>query len=253
MKKQVKEYEVKLFNQLAKEGEYELAPKQLYEFIVKFMKSSKLHPKGKILEAGCGNGSFGKSLFKKSHGLKITGVDISPGMVKRANDGTKSYKAIVGDLENSKLFKNGSFDGVLCSLVLHHFPSLETVINNFRHWTKKNGFIVAVEPNSLNLTAILSRVIRKLVEQVFGKDYLVKTKMATPNEINHSFGEYQNLLLKNKFKVIKSKYFYEEPDLPISPSLGSLRTLVSRFLNKAFPNSKMSMTNIIFIARKFDA
>jgi len=250
-KNQIKKYEVDLFNQLAFDGEYDLAPNELYSFILDFLASSGIRVKGELLEAGCGNGSFSKALFSDNKGLVTTGVDISPEMVKRANGSrSRNYTAIVGDLENNKLFKRNKFDAVLCSLILHHFPSIDNLLSNLDSWTKDDSFVIGIEPNGQNLTARISRLIRLMVEFVFGKEYLIKSKMATPNEVNHSFNEYQRVFIENNFEIVKCQYFYVEPNLKVDFSIGSLRTLFSRFLKLAFPNSKISMTNLIFVAKK---
>ena len=207
-----------------------------------FLASSGIRVKGELLEARCGNGSFSKALFSDNKGLVTTGVDISPEMVKRANGSrSRNYTAIVGDLENNKLFKRNKFDAVLCSLILHHFPSIDNLLSNLDSWTKDDSFVIGIEPNGQNLTARISRLIRLMVEFVFGKEYLIKSKMATPNE---------RVFIENNFDIVKCQYFYVEPNLKVDFSIGSLRTLFSRFLKLAFPNSKISMTNLIFVAKK---
>lgn len=250
MKKQIKEYEIKLFNSLANQGEYELTDSGLYRFIFNKIKSNKIHIKGSVLEAGCGSGVIGRRFIKKYPKINITGIDISPKMIERAHLSSSKYTGVCGDLEDYEIFKSNSFDVILCFFVLHHFPSIKKIFISIKKWTKRNGILIIVEPNGENLVSHISRALRLFVEKTLGKEFIIKRKMATPNEINHTYSSYAKQLSKNGFTVLDHGFFYTEPNLELGINIGSVRTLVSRQLHHLFPRSKQFQTHIYVIAKK---
>lgn len=252
-KRQIKKYEIDLFDAIAGQGDFDLETAKLHGFVYRFLKDNGIILKGKILEAGCGSGHNGKYFLKKFPKSKIYGVDISPQMIARANDGTKSYRAIVGDLEKSNLFEKESFDSIICFLVLHHFPSLSKIIKNFDLWLKKGGYIIIVEPNGVNLVARISYLLRKSIEIVLGRSFIIKNKMATPNESIHTMADYNRYLDKNHFKVVQQEFLYDEPDLPFTFSVGGIRLILSRSLHRIFNKSVIFQTDLIILGKKYNA
>lgn len=249
-KSQVKKYEVELFDSIATAGDYNLTKLSQYNEIDKILRSNRVDIRGTILDAGCGTGHAGKFFLKKYPMAKVFGVDISPKMIQQANKNSKRFTGIVGDLENRKLFREKSIDNVICFLVLHHFPNPSKVFENFSKWIKKRGYIIISEPNGENIIGIVSHAIRIFIESTFGKDYLIQTKTATPNETVHSLRKYEQLLKKNGFRVVDHVYYYTEPDVPLSFSLGGIRSAVSRLLHLISKKHKLFQTDVLIIARQ---
>jgi SAM-dependent methyltransferase len=83
-------------------------------------------PGRKILDYGCGTGIFSRIL--NDLGAVVTGVDISPGMIKVAREnspeGISFYCAPSGDLSR---FADGSFDDVISNFVLCAVPTEDAV------------------------------------------------------------------------------------------------------------------------------
>ena len=79
----------------------------------------------RVLEVGCGPGLLSIRLARK-HGLAVTGMDLDPAMVERANanaarEGEGPRPAFsVGDA-GSLEFPDGSFDLVVSTLSMHHW------------------------------------------------------------------------------------------------------------------------------------
>ncbi len=128
---------------------------------------------GRVLDAGCGSGAFGKRLAQK--GFDVTGVDLSEKMASRANhEAPDRFLAQSGDLENSDLFAENWFDGIIFGQVLHHFPNPIQALTNCAKWIKSDGWMVIVEPNGANpvnrLGKALGGQLRKLerFEQAMG-------------------------------------------------------------------------------------
>jgi SAM-dependent methyltransferase len=82
---------------------------------------------GSILEVGSGPGRLAVLLAQRSPGLSVTGVDISPEMVERAARRAREaglgerVRFEVGDV-GALPFAEGSFEGAVSTLSLHHWP-----------------------------------------------------------------------------------------------------------------------------------
>ncbi len=249
---QNKDWEIQLFDKVIDEDEkYEQYSEDFFSYLSDAAKDA-LGGKGlkKVLEAGCGTGAIGKRLLRKFKNLNVVGVDISPNMVRLANDGTRSYKAINGNLEDEKLFAVGYFDAILCGFILHHFPSCKKIVSNCARWLKKGGYIVIAEPNGSSPVNKLSKAARHGLEGIFGKEWVIKKRLATPNETDHTVDTYRKLLEQNGFEIVflRTEHFGSQK---ISlRSIGSLKEIGYRLCNKAFKGDKRSGSSIIIVARK---
>jgi SAM-dependent methyltransferase len=104
------------------------------------------NPKGfEVLDAGCGEGTFARMLADA--GCAVTGVDFSR-LLDVAQDyeaqeprGVRYIKANLAHL-GTVLPMPGPFDAVVCNLVLHCFPSLETVLGALHRQLKPGGSLV---------------------------------------------------------------------------------------------------------------
>jgi len=249
MKSQNKNDEVNFFTEFSTDCDYDIFTEDFYSKIIEPIKSiwPKLE-KIKMLEAGCGTGAFGKRFLKYFDNLEVIGVDITPKMVERANDGTKNYSAIVGDLEKIS-FSDSFFDIILCPYILHHFPDISRVIENFGKWIKNGGFVIIVEPNGSNPVNRLSKIVRRFLELILGKDYIMKNKWATPNETDHSVRNYKKIFLKNKFKPIMINGFFIniKPNTDKVSIFVKMKVFLYDFFRILFPKNLFSANNVMII------
>jgi ubiquinone/menaquinone biosynthesis C-methylase UbiE len=250
--KQNKEWEIALFDRIVDEDkEYEQNSDEFYDYLTQ--STRKILGDGKqkkMLEAGCGTGAIGKRLMKRFKGLKITGVDVSPKMVRLANDGTRGYRAIEGNLENEKLLAKASFDVVFCGYILHHFPSCKKIVHNAALWLKPGGYLILVEPNGSSPVNRASKAARHALEAAFGKEWVIRKRFATPNETDHTVGTYLKLLAKNGLDAVflETKHFEAEGTALLS--IGGLKERGYRLCGKIFPHSHRSGSSVLIIARK---
>lgn len=116
---------------------------QLEEPIVKSI--LKNFPSGDTLDAACGTGRY--SLFLKSLGHHVTGIDVSDEMLSLARKKDKTIRFIKGDL-NSLPFTDGLFDLVVCGLALHYVDNLDFAIRELTRILRPGGHIVisAIHP-----------------------------------------------------------------------------------------------------------
>ena len=106
----------------------------------------------KILDIGCGDGSFVVK-FKKY--CEVFGVDISSRAIKIAKEaGVNAYKA---NVSCEKLpFEDGYFDVVYMGDVIEHLVNPDLAINEAARVIKSNGFLVLSTPN---LASWLNRLL----------------------------------------------------------------------------------------------
>jgi ubiquinone/menaquinone biosynthesis C-methylase UbiE len=148
-----------------------------YEKTAKFLEN--ISWQGLVLDAGCGNGGFTTRLSRPDN--VVVGVDISHEMLKLASGNGGVF--VTGDLENLP-FDDETFNVVLCSMVLHHFPSVDKVIMEISRVLKIDGTVVIIEPLSTAF-ARLNRNLGRLIRQLHIKDW------KTPNETLHTTRYYQ--------------------------------------------------------------
>jgi len=221
-----------------------------HQHVLEFLQRHKTELRGRILEAGCGRGIFGKQLLRSFAGAEIVGVDLCEQMVALANDNTPSYRAITGDLEEESLFEKNSLDGIACHGVLHHFPDLTRVVNNFSTWCKPGGVVVFTEPNGNNTVKRFSAMIRKAVEISCGKEFVLKHGWASPNEINHPLGVYKTVFANCGFRLVGMELHTDVAWPRRIRSLFDCRDAVFYAQWKLFPHALFAGMDIMMLFRK---
>jgi ubiquinone/menaquinone biosynthesis C-methylase UbiE len=106
-----------------------------------------------ILDVGCGTGVFTRDIL--SFGTRVTGIDISQPMLKRARQkaGAYSFREIVGDMR-SLPFADNCFDKVISVTALEFIEDGKGVVRDIFRVTKKGGIIVVATLNSLSPWAV---------------------------------------------------------------------------------------------------
>ncbi len=89
----------------------------------------------RVLDVGCGNGLYHPRLA--ATGARVTGVDLSLGMLRAAPAGWR-----VAARAESLPFRAASFEGVLCNHVLYHVPDVELALREIRRVLEPCGRVV---------------------------------------------------------------------------------------------------------------
>ena len=177
----------------------ELAPtysSKAFSFIknkrVKFIRKF-IDKNDKILEVGCGSGNLLRSIECDN----ISGLDISPGMVKEAKKTCPKGEFVVGDAEKLP-FNNNSFDKVIISEVLYYLPNLDKAIHEAFRVLKPNGVLLITSLNKkynfvrtivnlfklgVNDKVSMSYISLKKLKNILEKDFKIEEVASIPIKI----------------------------------------------------------------------
>jgi ubiquinone/menaquinone biosynthesis C-methylase UbiE len=103
-------------------------------------------PSGAVLDVGCGPGQLAVRLGRIAPSLDITGVDISPDMIERAQKRatqlglTDRVRFQEGDSQ-SLPFPDDHFDTVVSTLSIHHWDDPELGLREIRRVVKPGGHV----------------------------------------------------------------------------------------------------------------
>jgi ubiquinone/menaquinone biosynthesis C-methylase UbiE len=191
MKKYLKE-EIEFENKIAKDYNhlYHNSPidKKQIEQHVKYA-ALEIKPKDKVLDLGCGAASIWYSL-KKIKDIEITGLDVSPAMIKEAKKLYHKANFIIGNSEKLP-FKDESFDVVLVSSVLHHLPEPDKSFKEIRRVLKPYGKLIGREPQNdqyiKEADPYLSGAIMMLMHMVRRREKTILTHEPPIHEFHQSY------------------------------------------------------------------
>ncbi len=142
----------------------------------------------KILDIGCGVGV--NTNFMVLEGFEVIGIDLSKGMLKIAKH---KFPQIDFRQQNIKKlnFSSNSFNGILASFSLIHISKkdIPMLLKKFHQILKKNGAIYIALQGGKSEEVFIDAPFR-INEELFLNVF--------------SFNEIKNLLIKNKFSIVKS-------------------------------------------------
>jgi SAM-dependent methyltransferase len=216
----------------------------------------------KILDAGCGPGTYGIMLAKQ--GNEVNGVEISPAAVEVANNRAElkgvNFTAQQGDLENLP-FADNTFDICYCGWVLHHFPDVNKAVSELVRVIKPGGKIAMAEPNESCMAVRFSRWVEDLPLM---RSWVLKEGWDSPNRTINKHYIYLAALQKYGISEITLSSCYTGGMPPLPPksknsinaffSLIAIKTLVkircwvfsigNKMLKKPFNGSDLLITGI---------
>jgi methionine biosynthesis protein MetW len=147
----------------------------------------------KILDLGCGTGSFIKLLNQKNK--NVEGLEISQ---KAAQIGQKKgLKIKVADLHQTFSYSKNTFDTITAGEVIEHIYDTDFFLEEIKRILKPNGFLILSTPN----IATLGRRLMLL----FGINPLIETSLDQSSGHIRYFTKKSlaDLLQKHNFKIQK--------------------------------------------------
>ncbi len=169
------------------------SPRRFAEFL-KALK--KLDVKGSYLDVGAGPGFVTGMVARQHPDAKITGMDISPEMVKIANEVIQEgYKErinyVVGDAcDRSTLTGLKKYDLIFSTFTMHHWPDAKEALRNLYtllndngviyiydlkrvwwlyYWGSESGFLKSVR------ASYTKKELEKMLKEIDIKDFTIKT------------------------------------------------------------------------------
>ena len=98
-----------------------------------------------ILDIGCGTGEL-LSLISKREGVTLSGIDISPEMIRIAREKLgKGSDIRLGDSEELP-WKDNSFDVVMCIDAFHHYPHPQKALSEMHRVIRPEGHLIIADP-----------------------------------------------------------------------------------------------------------
>jgi ubiquinone/menaquinone biosynthesis C-methylase UbiE len=189
MEVQNSDKEREFFDQFAEQGEYDVFTdygyRRLLSRLMRLAGPERLKAGCKIVDLGCGSGAVIQRLSTMCEATCV-GVDISPKLIEIASEKYPKVEFRVGNILNLE-DPPGTYDVVLYSGVLHHFPEMDPVLKEGFRVLKKGGCLLAFDPNQSNPAMWLYRDPRSPLFSPIGK---------TENEILLESGDMRQRLTR---------------------------------------------------------
>ncbi len=187
---------------------YDVFEKPMESAMFNRWRSGLISPlKGKILEIGVGTG---KNLSYYNKEAKVIGIDLSPGMLSKAEERlkqnkNKNIKLIEMDAQNLK-FKDNSFDYVICTFVLCSVPDPVKALKEMKRVCKKNGKIIMIEHmlSKHKLIAFFEHLHNPITRFLFGFNVNRKTD-ENVKKAGLKIKKIQNMAFFDVFRKIEAK------------------------------------------------
>jgi ubiquinone/menaquinone biosynthesis C-methylase UbiE len=146
--RQDKQKEIAFFDDHAVADAYDVfTPEASARFVAAFVELSALRPPARVADLGCGSGAFTTLLARA--GYDCVGLDLSPRLIEVGRRKYPEIEFAQGDIEHLP-FPDTSFDGVLLSGVVHHFPDPSRCAAEVHRVLRPGGRFVAFDPNRMN-------------------------------------------------------------------------------------------------------
>jgi SAM-dependent methyltransferase len=163
--------EVEFFDRFASQHQdYDVLGEGAYRrLLALFTALARPKPGERCIDLGCGTGAFTQRV--RRFGLELTGMDISPASIERANATSQGERYLVGDIRETGLAA-ASFDIVVLSGVLHHLLTRDIrrqVLAESARILKPGGRVWSFDPSAHSPSMRLYRDPRSPLYSAKGK------------------------------------------------------------------------------------
>lgn len=142
------------------------------EYLLKKVKGILNEKKGKLLDVGCGVGTWA-SIVSDKFGFEATGIDINTEAIRKSKE--QKIKALRADIESRWPLPDNSFSVVTMIQVIEHVVNPDHLLEEARRVLAPGGILLITTPN---LAAWFNRLILLAGFQPFFLEVSVKDKTA---------------------------------------------------------------------------
>jgi ubiquinone/menaquinone biosynthesis C-methylase UbiE len=144
--------------------------------LARIIEAASFDGREKVLDAPCGTGELEQRLLAAWPDLHVTGVDLSPAMLRCATqkEGLGSVSWIVADVSRLPL-PDGEFDVVVCANSFHYFRAPEISLREIRRVLRRNGVFILVDWCDDYLTCKLCSLWLRWTHPAFYRTYSLRT------------------------------------------------------------------------------
>lgn len=168
-------------------------------------------PGFKVLDIGCGNGRFIKSLDEAGVDYEYHGIDFSENLIKQAQQQFPQHSFEVADMRALD-FDAASFDMVVSIAAFHHLTSKkerQDLLDNIYLWLKPGGYLFMTNWNLLQ-KKYLKHILKNFSQKRSWNDFFIPWKKYLGDEKKH--WRYYHSFTKYELKdLLKKSYFKFEP------------------------------------------
>jgi SAM-dependent methyltransferase len=136
----------------------------------------------KVLELGCGVGTFSRMMLTESPRLRLVSCDISPKAIEAAAARCAQFPNVLFQVADAAAmpFAAGAFDAVIGNSILHHLDLVKT-LKECHRILKPGGILWFSEPNMMNPQIALEKNIRwfgRLLENAEGETAFFRSRLS---------------------------------------------------------------------------
>ncbi|MBI08713.1 MAG: SAM-dependent methyltransferase [Rhodospirillaceae bacterium] len=142
----------------------------------------------KVLDAGCGTGLVGTALRRVGFTGDITGIDLSPTSLEKAEERGVYRDLQPVDFQQLPLaLSDDTYDALTCVGVLTYVLDSEAILKEFARLVRPGGITLVTQRNDLFQERAFDRTIQELVDERVYKDPVISDpKLYLPG--NPDFG-----------------------------------------------------------------
>lgn len=127
-----------------------------------------------VLDVGCGTGALLAALAETFPGTRRVGVDPSPEMLGVARARLQSSAALCQGRAEDLPFRDGAFDLVVSTSVLHHLAEPDTALREMRRVLKPQGRLVITDwchdYLACRLYGVFAKLVRRAPIRIYGSE-----------------------------------------------------------------------------------
>jgi len=214
--------------------------------ILSILDNSKKKGNLKVLDIGCGDGSFSLEIAKKLNTKEVYGLEINKKVAENAIK--KGIKIYISDANKPFPFKDNFFDVIVANQIVEHLLNPDNFFLEVYRVLKPSGYAIIATPN---LCSLHNRIFVLLGWQITNIAPSTKFVFGNPNRgaISNMSGPYRHLTVFSPPALKEMCEFY---GLKVEKMVGSgfypFTSNIANFLSKIFPTFSVYL---IVKVRKF--